>query len=277
MKTYKPTTPSRRFMTNVDFNVLTKKKSEKKLTIGKKKNVGRSHGKISVRHKGGGAKRKYRLVDFKRDKFDVPAKVLSIEYDPNRSSFIALVVYKDGEKRYILAPYNLRPGDEIVTSKDASTPIKEGNRLSLKNIPEGTFIYNIELEPGGGGKLVRSAGCFAKLIAKEKNYAILELPSTERRKIHINCMASVGNLSNPEHNLITIGKAGRSRLMRKRPAVRGSAMNPCDHPHGGGEGRAPIGLKHPKTPWGKPALGVRTRKRKKMSDKYIIRRRIKNK
>lgn len=274
MKTYKPTTPSRRFMTTVDYSILTKKKPEKKLIFGRKRDVGRSKGAISVRHKGGGVKRKYRLVDFRQEKLDIPAKVLSIEYDPNRSAFIALIVYKDGEKRYILAPQNLKIGDEIIVSNNA--PIKEGNRLPLANIPVGTFVHNVALEPGGEGKIARSAGCAVQLIAKEGKYAHLLMPSTEIRKVNINAMASVGILSNPEHNLVVIGKAGRSRLMGKRPHVRGSAMNPCDHPHGGGEGRAPIGLKHPKTPWGKPALGVKTRKSKK-SDKLILRRRIKNK
>lgn len=274
MKSYKPTTPSRRFMTTVDYNVLTKKEPEKKLTFGRKRNVGRSQGMISVRHKGGGVKKKYRLVDFRQEKLDIPAKVLSIEYDPNRSAFIALIVYKDGEKRYILAPQNLKVGDEIIVSNNA--PIKEGNRLPLANIPEGTFVHNIALVPNGEGKIARSAGCAVQLIAKEGKYAHLLMPSTEIRKVNINSMASIGILSNPEHNLVVIGKAGRSRLLGRRPHVRGSAMNPCDHPHGGGEGRAPIGLKHPKTPWGKPALGAKTR-RSKNTDKFILRRRIKNK
>lgn len=274
MKTYKPTTPSRRFMSVVDYDILTKKEPEKRLTKGIKREVGRSKGKISVRHKGGGVKKKYRLVDFKQDKFDIPAKVLSIEYDPYRTAFIALVVYKDGEKRYILAPQNLKVGDEIIVSENA--PIKEGNRLPLAKIPEGTFVHNVALRANGEGKIARSAGCAVQLVAKDGNYAHLLMPSTEIRKVNINAMASIGILSNPEHNLVTIGKAGRSRLMGKRPTVRGSAMNPCDHPHGGGEGRAPIGLKYPKTPWGKHALGVKTRK-SKISDKFILRRRIKNK
>lgn len=274
MKHYKPTTPGRRQMTGIDFSLLTKKRPEKSLIVGFSKKAGRNNqGRITVRHHGKGAKRKYRLVDFKQEKHNIPAKVLSLEYDPNRTCFIALIQYTNGEKSYILLPQGLKIGDEIITSEKA--PLNPGNRLILKNIPVGAFVYNIELEPGKGGQLVRSAGTYAKILAKEGEYVQLELPSTEIRKIPATCWASLGALSNPEHNLITIGKAGRSRWLGIRPTVRGSAMNPRDHAHGGGEGRALIGRKRPYTPWGKPALGVKTRRAKKKSNVFIIQRRRK--
>ncbi|OGD30065.1 50S ribosomal protein L2 [Candidatus Azambacteria bacterium RIFCSPHIGHO2_02_46_12] len=274
MKIYRPTTPGRRQMSVVDFSVLTKSKPEKRLTAGLRSRAGRnSQGRITVRHQGGGHKKQYRLVDFKQDKFEVPGKVVSIEYDPNRTSFIALVNYKDGDKRYILAPQNLKVGDAVLTSESAL--FETGNRLPLSKIPLGTFIHNIELSPNKGGQLARSAGSSVQLLSREGGYANLVLPSSEIRRVQENCMASIGVLSNPEHNLVSIGKAGRSRWMGVRPTVRGSAMNPVDHPHGGGEGRQPIGLKFPKTPWGKHALGVKTRRKKKLSNKFIISRRKK--
>lgn len=272
IKTLKPTTPARRTMTVIDYNqILTKKEPEKALVDGKKKSGGRSKGRISVRHKGGGAKRLYRKVDFKQDKFDIPAKIKSIEYDPNRTAFIALAVYADGEKRYILAPSSMKVGDEILSSKN-KIEIKPGNRMPLEYIPVGTPIFNIELLPGAGGKLVRSAGESAVVTAFENGYAHIKMPSGEVRKILKKCLATVGVVSNPEHNKIKMGKAGRVRNLGIRPTVRGKAMHPSAHPHGGGEGRSPIGLKHPKTPWGKPAKGVKTRKRKD-SDKFIVKRR----
>ena len=273
IKRLKPTTPGRRGMTVLDFSELTKKEPEKSLTKPKKEKAGRSHGKISVRHRGGGVKRLYRQVDFKQDKWDIPAKVKAIEYDPNRSAFIALLVFADGEKRYIIAPQNIKEGDEIIFSEKA--PIKPGNRLKLKNIPDGTQIYNIELEPGKGGQLARSAGTSAVLLGKDDKYAIVQLPSKETRKINLECAASIGVVSNPDHDEIKIGKAGRKRLMGIRPTVRGSAMYPAAHPHGGGEGKAGIGLPSPKTPWGAPTLGKKTRKPRKPSDKFIIKRRKK--
>nr|AKQ00927.1 50S ribosomal protein L2, large subunit ribosomal protein L2 [uncultured Parcubacteria bacterium Rifle_16ft_4_minimus_12547] len=274
MKIYRPTTPGRRQMSVVDFSVLTKSKPEKRLTAGLRSRAGRnSQGRITVRHQGGGHKKQYRLVDFKQDKFEVPGKVVSIEYDPNRTSFIALVNYKDGDKRYILAPQNLKVGDAVLTSESAL--FETGNRLPLSKIPLGTFIHNIELSPNKGGQLARSAGSSVQLLSREGGYANLVLPSSEIRRVQENCMASIGVLSNPEHNLVSIGKAGRSRWMGVRPTVRGSAMNPVDHPHGGGEGRQPIGLKFPKTPWGKHALGVKTRRKKKLSNKFITSRRKK--
>ena len=261
-------------MSVVDFSVLTKSKPEKRLTAGLRSHAGRnSQGRITVRHQGGGHKKQYRLVDFKQDKFEVPGKVVSIEYDPNRTSFIALVNYKDGDKRYILAPQNLKVGDTVLTSESAL--FETGNRLPLSKIPLGTFIHNIELSPNKGGQLARSAGSSVQLLSREGGYANLVLPSSEIRRVQENCMASIGVLSNPEHNLVSIGKAGRSRWMGVRPTVRGSAMNPVDHPHGGGEGRQPIGLKFPKTPWGKHALGVKTRRKKKLSNKFITSRRKK--
>ena len=279
MKVYKPTTPARRGMTKADDKQLTKKvKPFKKLLKIKKSKAGRSkQGKITVRHKGGGHKRKYRLIDFKRlDKFGIPTKVKSIEYDPNRSSYIALIVYKDGEKRYILAPQDLKRDDEVIA--DEKTILKPGNRMALKNIPIGTFVYNVEIIPGQGGKIVRSAGASAQVSAVEGGYAQLVFPSGEVRMILDKAMVSIGSLSNPEHGFVNLGKAGRSRWLGVRPTVRGSAMNPVDHPHGGGEGRSPIGIrKGPKTPWGKKAYGVKTRKKKKYSDKFILKRRKKKK
>ena len=275
MKIFKPTTPSRRQMTKADDSQLTKKvRPFKKLLKIKKSKAGRSkQGRITVRHKGGGHKKKYRLIDFKGiDKINIPARVQSIEYDPSRSCYIALVVYKDSEKRYILAPQDLKIGDEIVTAE--KTPLRPGNRMLLKNILVGTFVYNIELIPGQGGKIVRSAGNSAQVMAIEGGYVHLTLPSGEVRMVPENSMASIGALSNPEHGFEIIGKAGRARWMGIRPTVRGTAMNPVDHPHGGGEGKAPIGLRRgPKTPWGKQAFGVKTRKKKKHSDKFIIKRR----
>lgn len=275
MKQYKPTTPGRRNMTRVDTSALTKKKPEKGLISTLKKRGGRNiQGRITSRHKGGGAKRMYRHVDFKREKIDIPAKVIALEYDPNRSAFIALLEYQDKEKRYILAPQKLKVDDEITTSE--KTELKPGNRMKLKNIPIGTLVYNVELEPNMGGIAVRGAGTGAKVLAHEGKYANLVMPSSEIRKVPKECFASIGLVSNSEHRYVRIGKAGRSRLKGKRPRVRGSAMNPVDHPHGGGEGRTGIGMKHPKTPWGKPALGVKTRK-KRWTNKLIIKRRKKKK
>lgn len=274
IRIYKPTTPGRRSKTSiVDFKQIAKKKPEKKLTIGKKRISGRSKGKITVRHRGGGAKRKYRQIDFKQDKFDIPAEVLSIEYDPNRSSYIALIRYQDGEKKYIIAPQDLKVGDKIISSRKEKIEIKSGNRFLLKYIPLGMNVYNVELEQGRGAKMARSAGNYVNLLAIEEGYAHLKLPSGEIRKVKDSCMASIGQVSKPEHKFIRLGKAGRKRWKGRRPEVRGKAMNPCSHPHGGGEGRSPIGLKHPKTKWGKPALGVKTRKKKKWTNKLIIKRR----
>jgi len=251
--------------------ILTKKKPEKKLLLALKKKGGRGFsGRITVRHKGGGVKRLYRIVDFGQGKLGVPAKVIAVEYDPNRSALLALVEYQDGEKRYILAPHELKAGEEIIS--DASAEIKTGNRMKLKNIPVGTQVYNVELEPGRGGKLARSAGSTVKVAAQEANFTHLEMPSGEIRKVSQECFASIGQVSRPEHRFVNIGKAGKVRRKGIKPTVRGTAMGPADHPHGGGEGRAPIGMKHPKTPWGKPALGVRTR-RKKWTDKFIIKNR----
>jgi large subunit ribosomal protein L2 len=278
MKKYKPITPGRRGMTKADDSQLTKgARPFKKLLKTKKSKAGRSKGRITVRHKGGGHKRKYRVIDFKRiDKLGMPAKVESIEYDPNRSCFIALVTYKDGEKRYILAPQDLEKGDQVIA--DEKTSLKPGNRMLLKNIPVGIFVYNIELLPTQGGKMVRSAGNSAQVMAIEGGYAQLTLPSSEVRMVSEKAMASIGALSKPEHAFVNLGKAGRKRWLGIRPTVRGSAMNPVDHPHGGGEGRAPIGLRRgPKTPWGKQAYGVKTRKKKKYSNKFILKRRKKKK
>ncbi len=278
IKKYKPTSPGRRGMTGIDYRGLTKKKPEKSLLGPKTRKAGRgSEGKITTRHKGGGAKKRYRVVDFKRDKFDIPAKIVALEYDPNRSAFIALAVYADGEKRYILAAHQMKIGDKIVVSKKENTEIKNGNRLCLKHISPGTSVYNVEMIPGKGGQIVRSAGSAAVISAIEGGFAQLNLPSGEVRRISEDAMATIGQISNIEHSAVVIGKAGRSRWLGKRPTVRGSAMNPVDHPHGGGEGRQPIGLKYPKTPWGKPALGKKTRKKNKLSDKYIVRRRKKKK
>ncbi|MBU1164681.1 50S ribosomal protein L2 [Patescibacteria group bacterium] len=275
VKKYKPTTPGRRKASVQDTRKLTKNKAEKRLRITKKRSGGRGmRGKLTVRHIGGGAKRFIRIVDFTRDKFDISAKVASIEYDPNRNAHIALLFYKDGEKRYIIAPDKLEVGDELVSSKKR-TEIKPGNRMPLSQIPMGLLVYNVELMPEKGGKIVRSAGAWAKLQAIEDGMAQLRLPSTEVRKVPEKCMASIGQVSNPDAMHVRLGKAGRTRHLGIRPTVRGKAMNPVDHPHGGGEGSNPIGLKNPKTPWGKPALGVKTRKKGKYSDKLIVRRRKK--
>jgi len=270
VKKYKPTSPGRRGMSVSTFSEITKSEPEKSLLRPLPKKAGRNnHGKITQRHQGGGHKRKYRLIDFKRNKPGVPAKVAGIEYDPNRSARIALLHYRDGEKRYILAPDGLRVGDTLMSGPEAD--IKVGNALPLTNIPVGSYIHNIELQPGRGGVMVRSAGTQAQLVAKEGDYGSVRMPSGEMRLVHVSCMATLGQVGNPEHSLVTIGKAGRSRHLGRRPSVRGSAMNPVDHPHGGGEGRAPIGGQ-PQTPWGKPTLGHRTR-RKKTTDKFIVRRR----
>ena len=269
VKTFRPMTPSRRNMTMPTFEEITTNVPEKSLLVSLKKTGGRNaQGKITVRHHGGGAKRKYRIIDFKRNKDGIPATVATIEYDPNRSAYIALVVYADGEKRYIIAPAGLKVGDTVVSGADAD--IKPGNALPLLNIPVGTFIHNIELQAGKGGQLVRAAGLSAQLMAKEGNYATLRLPSGEMRYVRIECRATVGTVSNSTNDIVKIGKAGRKRHMGIRPTVRGSVMNPNDHPHGGGEGKSPVGRPSPMTPWGKPALGYKTRKNKKYSDKLII-------
>ena len=272
IKTYKPYTPSRRHMSGSDFSEITKKTPEKSLTVHVKKNAGRNNqGKITVRHRGGGERRRYRIIDFKRNKKDgIPAKVIGIEYDPNRTANIALICYADGEKAYILAPQGLKVGATLESGPDAE--IRVGNCLPLSAIPVGTMIHNVELYPGRGGQMVRSAGNGAQLMAKEGKYATLRLPSAEMRMVPIECRATIGIVGNGDHNLINIGKAGRKRHMGIRPTVRGSVMNPNDHPHGGGEGRSPIGRPGPSTPWGKPALGLKTRKKKKASNKLIIRR-----
>ncbi|TEB11734.1 50S ribosomal protein L2 [Pelotomaculum propionicicum] len=272
VKKFKPTSPGRRFVTVSDFKEITKSEPEKSLVKPLKKSGGRNtQGKLTVRHHGGGHKRMYRIIDFKRDKDGIPAKVVSIEYDPNRSSRIALLNYADGEKRYIIAPVGLEVGQTLVSGPDAD--IKVGNCLPLRNIPLGTMVHNIELYPKGGGQLVRSAGASAQLMAKEGKYANIRMPSGEMRLLLQECRATIGQVGNVEHENITIGKAGRKRWMGIRPTVRGVVMNPVDHPHGGGEGRSPIG-RNPVTPWGKPALGARTRK-KKPSDKLIVKRRTK--
>jgi large subunit ribosomal protein L2 len=271
LKTYRPTSPGRRGMSGSTFEEITKGRPEKSLLLPLKKRAGRNNqGRITVRHRGGGAKRRLRIIDFKRDKFGVPGRVAAIEYDPNRSARIALIYYADGEKRYILAPAELNVGDVIKSGDGAE--LKPGNVLPLKLIPGGTLIHNIELKKGKGGQLVRSAGAAAQLMAKEGEYALVRLPSTEVRRIHIDCLATIGQVGNVEHRGISLGKAGRKRWLGWRPTVRGSAMTPRDHPHGGGEGRSPVGLPGPKTPWGKPALGYRTRKAKP-SDKMIVKRR----
>ena len=275
IKHYKPTTPGRRGMTSMDYSGLSKVAPEKSLLEPLKKNAGRnSYGRITVRHRGGGNRRKYRVIDFKRERFGVPATVKTLEYDPNRTAFIALVEYEDGEKRYIIAPVGLKVGDVVVSGPDAD--IVPGNALPLKNIPVGTFLHNVELHPGRGAQLARSAGNMAQLMAKENGYALLRLPSGELRNVPVGCMATVGQVSNPEHGNINIGKAGRKRHMGWRPTVRGSVMNPNDHPHGGGEGKSPIGRPGPVTPWGKPALGYKTRDKHKRTDKYIVKRRNAN-
>jgi ribosomal protein L2, bacterial/organellar len=272
VKGFRPTTPSRREMTMSTFEEITTNVPEKSLLVAKKRTGGRNaNGKITVRHIGGGAKQKYRIIDFKRNKDAVPAKVATIEYDPNRSAYIALVVYADGEKRYIIAPVGLKVGDVIVSGADSD--IKVGNCLPMKNIPVGTIVHNVELSIGKGAQLVRSAGTSAQLMAKEGDYATLRLPSGEMRYVRIECRATIGTVSNLTHEIINIGKAGRKRHMGIRPTVRGSVMNPNDHPHGGGEGKSPIGHPGPLTPWGKPALGYKTRKHKKYSDRFIIKKR----
>ena len=272
IKTYRPYTPSRRNMTGSDFSEITKTTPEKSLIVSLKKNSGRNnHGKITVRHQGGGNKKKYRLVDFKRNKDNIPATVLGIEYDPNRSANIALICYADGEKSYILAPNGLKVGQKLMNGEKAE--VRLGNCLPLSLIPVGTLVHNVELYPGAGGQLVRAAGNAAQLMAKEGKYATLRLPSGEMRMVPIMCRATVGQVGNIDHELIKIGKAGRKRHMGIRPTVRGSVMNPNDHPHGGGEGKTSIGRPGPSTPWGKPALGLKTRKKNKKSNKLIVRRR----
>ena len=272
IRTYKPTSPARRFMSVLTYEEITKKSPEKSLVEYLKKNAGRNkQGKITVRHQGGGNKIKYRVIDFKRNKLEIPAKVAAIEYDPNRSAFIALLFYADGEKRYILAPIDLKTGDTVISGEGAD--IKPGNALPIRNIPLGTLIHNIEIVPGRGGQLVRSAGDAAQLMAKEGANAQVRLPSGEVRYVHTNCTACIGQVGNLEHENVQIGKAGRKRHMGWRPTVRGSVMNPCDHPHGGGEGKSPVGRPGPVTPWGKPALGYKTRKTKNRTDKFIVKRR----
>jgi len=272
IKSYKPTTASRRQMTVTDYSGLSKVAPEKSLLAPLKKNAGRnSYGRITVRHRGGGNRRKYRIIDFKRDKMGINATVLTLEYDPNRSAFIALVQYEDGEKRYIIAPNGLAVGDTIRSGADCD--IKPGNSLALLNIPVGTFIHNLELYPGKGAQLVRSAGNMAQLMGKEETYALVRLPSGEMRKIPISCMATIGQVSNIDHENVSRGKAGKTRNLGIRPTVRGSVMNPCDHPHGGGEGKSPVGRPGPVTPWGKPALGYKTRDKHHRTDKFIVKRR----
>ncbi len=269
IKKYNPTSPARRFMTVSTFEEITTNKPERSLLEPMKKNAGRnSYGRITVRHRGGGNRRKYRVIDFKRDKDNMPATVMTIEYDPNRSANIALVQYEDGEKRYILAPLGLKVGDSVVSGPGSD--IKPGNAMRLADMPVGTTIHNIELVPGRGGQLVRSAGNSAQLMAKENKFAHVRLPSGEMRLVRMDCKATVGQVGNIDHENISIGKAGRKRHMGWRPTVRGVVMNPCDHPHGGGEGKSPIGLPSPVTPWGKPALGLKTRAKKKASNKYIV-------
>ncbi|MFZ5752948.1 MAG: 50S ribosomal protein L2 [Bacillota bacterium] len=269
VKKFKPTSPGRRQMTVSTFEEITTNEPEKSLVEPLKKHSGRNNvGRLTVRHQGGGHKRLYRIIDFKRDKDGIPAKVATIEYDPNRSANIALLHYVDGEKRYILAPHGLKVGDKVISGPDAD--IKVGNALPLANIPVGTVIHNIELKPKKGGQLVRSAGASAQLMAKENNYASIRMPSGEVRLVHVNCKATIGQVGNLEHENITIGKAGRARWMGIRPTNRGVVMNPVDHPHGGGEGRSPIGRKNPVTPWGKPAIGGKTRKKKNPTDKFIV-------
>lgn len=273
-KRYKPTSPGRRGMTVASFGEITKSKPEKSLIEPLKSSGGRNaQGRTTARHRGGGHKRMYRIIDFKRDKDGIPAKVAAIEYDPNRSARIALLHYADGEKRYILAPIGLKPGDTVESGPDAD--IRPGNALPLANIPVGTMVHAIELKRGKGAQLARSAGTTAQLMAREGNYATLRLPSGEFRMVHAACRATVGQVGNVEHENIVVGKAGRSRWLGRRPHTRGVVMNPVDHPHGGGEGKAPIGMARPVTPWGKPALGFRTRKKNKKSDDYIVRRRRK--
>ncbi len=271
IRVYKPTSSARRFMSVLTFEEITKKKPEKSLTEHIKKHSGRnSQGKITVRHQGGGNKKTYRIIDFKRNKKDIPAKVTAIEYDPNRSAFIALLTYADGEKRYILAPLDLKVGDMVVAGENVD--IKPGNALPLRSIPVGTLIHNVEIKPGKGGQLVRSAGLSAQLMAKEGDFAQVRLPSGEVRRIPIDACATIGTVGNTDHENVRIGKAGRTRHMGVRPTVRGVVMNPNDHPHGGGEGKSPVGMPAPVTPWGKPALGYKTRKHKKYSNRLIVKR-----
>ena len=272
VKNYKPTSPGRRAATGYSFDEITRKKPEKSLVSAKRRKGGRNNqGKITVRHRGGGAKKSLRTVDFRRDKYGIPGKIASIEYDPNRSARICLVHYVDGEKRYIIWPVGVKVGDSVMSGPEAE--IKPGNALPLKNIPSGTTIHNIEMTKGKGGQLVRGAGNSAQLLAREDKYAMVRLPSGEVRRVLAECMATIGQVGNVEHSQIKLGRAGRARLMGRRPSVRGTVMNPRDHPHGGGEGRAPIGMPSPKTPWGKPTLGYRTRRRKD-TNKYIVRRRF---
>lgn len=272
IKTYKPVTPGRRGMTVIDYSGLSKVAPEKSLLETVKKHSGRnSYGRITVRHKGGGNRRKYRIIDFKRNKLGMDAEVMTLEYDPNRTAFIALVKYEDGEKRYIIAPDGLKVGDKIRAGADAD--IKPGNALPMMNIPVGTVIHNVELHPGKGAQLVRSAGNMAQLMAKENGYAMIRLPSGELRNVPENCMATIGVVSNADHANVNVGKAGRTRHMGVRPTVRGSVMNPNDHPHGGGEGKSPVGRPGPVTPWGKPAMGYKTRKTKNSTNKFIVKRR----
>ena len=271
IKKYKPTTPGRRGMTVTDYSVLSKVEPERSLLEPMKKSAGRNNlGRITVRHHGGGNRTKYRVIDFKRDKVDMPAVVKTLEYDPNRSAHIALVQYEDGEKRYIIAPEGLKVGDTVMSG--AGADIKSGNCLPFANIPVGTIIHNIELYPGKGAQLVRSAGNMAQLMAKEGKYALVRLPSGEMRNVPVNCIATIGQVGNVDHENVNIGKAGRKRHMGWRPTVRGSVMNPCDHPHGGGEGKSPVGRPGPVTPWGKPAMGYKTRKHHARSDKFIVKR-----
>ena len=271
IRVYRPTSPARRFMSVLTYEEITTNKPEKSLLEYKKKNAGRNkQGKITVRHQGGGNKVKYRVIDFKRDKLDIPAKVTTIEYDPNRSAFIALLTYKDGEKRYILAPNGLKVGDTVVSG--ATADIIAGNALPVENIPVGTLIHNVEIKPGHGGQMARSAGMSAQLMAKENGYGLVRLPSGELRKVALNALATIGVVGNSDHENVRIGKAGRTRHMGIRPTVRGVVMNPCDHPRGGGEGKSPVGMPAPVTPWGKVALGLKTRKHKKYSNKLIVKR-----
>ena len=271
IRVYKPTSPARRFMSVLSYEGLTKNEPERSLTTDLRHKAGRNNsGKITVRHQGGGARRKYRIIDFRRNKDNIPAKVVAIEYDPNRSAFIALLNYADGEKRYILAPLGLKAGDVVVSGAD--TDIKPGNCLPIANIPLGTLIHNIEIKPGKGGQMVRSAGNAAQLMAKENGVAQVRLPSGEVRKVPLNARATIGSVGNSDHENVRLGKAGRVRHMGVRPTVRGVVMNPCDHPHGGGEGKSPVGMPAPMSPWGKPTQGVKTRKHKKYSDKLIVKR-----
>ena len=272
IKTFRPYTPSRRNMTVLTYDEITKKTPEKSLLTKKKKNAGRnSYGRITVRHQGGGNRQKYRIIDFKRKKDNMVATVIGIEYDPNRTSNIALIQYEDGEKAYIIAPVGLKDGDKVVSGENVD--IKPGNCLPIENIPVGTLIHNIELNPGQGGKLVKAAGGEAQLMAKEGDYAHIRLPSGEMRLVRAKCRATIGTIGNTDHSNVKLGKAGRTRHMGIRPTVRGSVMNPVDHPHGGGEGRAPVGHSGPMTPWGKPALGYKTRKKNNRTDKFIVKRR----